>query len=382
MKYKRFVFDIALLSAFVSLTVTASMRQATQVASATASQIVISEIKKGGESARDEFVELYNPTGQSISLEGWRLTRKTAAGTSESNLVASMSGSIVPGGYFLITHPENTSIQADLVYSAASQSVTDNNTILLYSDAGDTLVDKVGMGEATDSETSPAANPADGQSIERKANTSSTVESMTNGDDINTGNGEDTDNNSSDFILRTTAQPQNTQSTPEASGDDPIQSPSPSPVTSPEPTPAATPNPTPTPEASPTPTPVPTPTLQPSPTPQVTPSPEPTPMATPTPSPTEVPSPSPTPVPTPSPTPTLVPSPSPTPVPTPSPEPSPTVVPTPTPVPTPTLLPTPEPTIEPWPDYFSRTLVCGFQPKSISGRYFRITYMVFSCSWH
>ena len=47
-----------------------------------AGHIVISEIKITGGSGKstDEFIELYNPTGEDISLSGWRLNKKTATG--------------------------------------------------------------------------------------------------------------------------------------------------------------------------------------------------------------------------------------------------------------------------------------------------------------
>ena len=47
--------------------------RATNVFSATASHVVISEIQIAGGNSNDEFVELYNPTNASVNLTGWRL---------------------------------------------------------------------------------------------------------------------------------------------------------------------------------------------------------------------------------------------------------------------------------------------------------------------
>lgn len=283
--------------------------------------IVISEIMVGGEeSALEEFIELYNPTSEDVDLDGWRLTRKTSTGT-ESNLVANMSGTIPAHGFFLITHPNNDDIGADLFYSATTNSVTNNNTVLLYSDASETLVDKVGMGEAGDFESAPAIHPEAGQSIERKAKAESTTESMTSGADQFLGNGYDTDNNANDFVLRLVPQPQNSQSPPQSLEEDP----------------------------GPTPTPTPSPSPEPSPSPS----------------------------PTPSPTPTPTPEPSPTPTPTPSPSPDPTPVPTPEPTPTPTPGPTP-----PTHPVFTRTMTCEWQPRIIERRFFTLIFHRMVCSWN
>ncbi len=226
--------------------------------------VVISEVSIAGDISTDEFVELYNPTDNNIDLTNWRLTRKTSTGT-ESTLVSTISGTIQSHGYFLITHPDYASTpSADQNYSE-DNSISSNNTVLLYSDSGNTLVDKVGFGTAQDSEGASETNPANGTSRERKANSSSTTESMgIGGDDEFTGNGEDTDNNADDFILRNTPQPQNSESEvePEIS-----ETPTNTPTETPTPTESETPTPTITESPTPTETPSPTVTIEPSPKP-------------------------------------------------------------------------------------------------------------------
>ncbi len=181
----------------------------------TANHIVISEIQisgDGADPANDEFVELYNPTSSDVSMTGWRLTRKNSSGT-QANLVAALNGTIPAHGYFLIGHGTgyNGSATLDVVYSAPSNALTNNYSVLLYSDAGVTLVDKVAFGTGTDPEgTVFSTNPSANNSIERKANSASTSASMgIGGADELAGNGEDTNNNSTDFVARTVSQPQN-----------------------------------------------------------------------------------------------------------------------------------------------------------------------------
>lgn len=233
----------------------------TSVNSAEVEHIVISEVKvRGAASANDEFIELYNPSSSDVDLTGWRLTKKPQDGSPQTSLIASLSGTIASHGFFLLTHDESpASSSADLIYS--SGVIADNNTLSIYREDGTTLVDKVGFGTALDSEATSAAQPDPGQSIERKANSSSTPESMSTGTDQLMGNGEDTDNNLNDFIIRTSPDPQNSQSAlePEATAS---ASPSAAPTEVPTPTPTASPSaiPTATPSASPTSTPSASPT--------------------------------------------------------------------------------------------------------------------------
>jgi outer membrane biosynthesis protein TonB len=218
-------------------------------AAAPATHIVISEVqlRMTGE-ADNEFVELYNPTAASINLTDWKLSRKTSTGT-ESNLLTSFPDVTIPSHhYLLIAHPTGYtgSPAADLTYST-SQALASNNTVILYN-ADDLVIDKLGMGTAVDSETATFTSPASGESVERKANSSSTVASMTAGADQLAGNAEDTDDNSADFILRTSPDPQGSASSAEP--DSVTPSPSPSPTGEPSPSPVVSPSPSPSPSAN------------------------------------------------------------------------------------------------------------------------------------
>lgn len=92
-------------------------------------------------------------------------------------------------GYFLISTLEyKDAFNADIAYSGANYSITDDNAILLYDNAGN-LVDKVGYGLASDYEKFPARSPSSEKSIERK-------------------NFQDTDNNHDDFNFSDVPTPQ------------------------------------------------------------------------------------------------------------------------------------------------------------------------------
>ncbi|MEW6610271.1 MAG: lamin tail domain-containing protein [Patescibacteria group bacterium] len=153
-----------------------------------ANRVVINEIKVGGEKATDEFVELSNPTDSEVNLSGWRLSKKTASGSLANLLTEFPSVSIPPRGLLLIAHQDfiNTA-SPDLRYSTQS-SITPDNTVILYSDNGHTIVDLVGMGTAGEAEGRAAPSPDPGMSIERYL-------------------GVDTNDNATDFTVRTTPTP-------------------------------------------------------------------------------------------------------------------------------------------------------------------------------
>ena len=168
-----------------------------------ANHIVINEIQISGESADDEFIELYNPTDNTINLENWDLRRKTKSGT-EYNILNNIEGTILSRGYFLIVPRANCGenkdeacytkeIARDDEYTTNSFLARDN-TVLLYDDNGD-LIDRVGWGEVDDFEGEViGVNPENGESLERKS-----VDNII----------QDTDNNNDDFVLSINPNPQN-----------------------------------------------------------------------------------------------------------------------------------------------------------------------------
>lgn len=253
---------------------------------AATSHVVISEIAHNGSSI-EEFVELYNPTNTTVVLTNWKLKRFTSSSLVSANLVASMSGTIAPHGYFLIAYPGSLyAATADMIYSSPSNALTNNHAIELL-DNTNARVDLVGMGSALASESATSSNPLATQSIERKASSLATSQSMTvGGTDELSGNGYDTDNNSNDFVLRDVPNPQSSTSQiePPISTQIPTPTSTPFPTASPSPTitqiPTVTPNPTstliPTPTITPTQIPTPTNTLIPTPIPTIPTNPTPT----------------------------------------------------------------------------------------------------------
>lgn len=224
---KVFVFLLIVFTAFFSLQ---------QSTAQTSPLILINEIQIGGTTNSDEFVELYNPSNQNQTLTNWKLKKKSQGGT-ESTL--STFTDTIPAHGFLLFGQTNYDGPAakDINYASVIGS---NNTLLLY-DENNLLIDKVGMGAPFESEGSPAPEPPNNSSVQRT-------------------NHQDTNNNSIDFAVTDSPNPQNKTSPI----DPPLFSPSPTPLISPTPKPEVSPSPTP--QLSPSPTPESSPSITPSPT--------------------------------------------------------------------------------------------------------------------
>lgn len=130
--------------------------------------ILINQIMLGqNEGAKNEFIELYNPNDTSINLENYALKKKSSSGNEVSLITnKSFTGIISAKSYFLISSPEfGPQIKADLYYSN-SNSLSKNNTIILYNN-DNKISDKLGYGQVLDFYTQPAVLPENNQILKR-----------------------------------------------------------------------------------------------------------------------------------------------------------------------------------------------------------------------
>lgn len=140
------------------------------VAVSSKAQLVISQIYGAGGNAGasylNDYVEIFNPTGSSVTATNWSVQYAAAAGTTWS--VATFSGTIPSGGYFLIQlasggavgaalpTPDASATGINISASAGKLALVNNNTALSGSCPGG-VVDLVGYGgTATCFETAQA----------------------------------------------------------------------------------------------------------------------------------------------------------------------------------------------------------------------------------
>jgi hypothetical protein len=169
----------------------------------------------GPDGAYDEFVEIYNPTASSVDITGWLLESSSASGETWLSRTGDglPDGTIEPLHYYLLAPDTYTGeITPDYEHTARWGLAGSGGHVRVLDEAG-REVDRVGWGEAAAPEESPAET---GQTLERKAAATSTLESMgADGEHYLAGNAYDTDDNSADFVAKDSREPQNSESLPE-----------------------------------------------------------------------------------------------------------------------------------------------------------------------
>lgn len=164
--------------------------------------LVISEVQTGSSvSATDEFIEIYNPTSQSIDLSSWSIQYKSATSATYFRKVNLPTNFILPPqGHFLLCHNNfqgqaNCSLRQGSIALASEGGniflVNHQNLLETTTDPG--IVDRLAYGTGDSPETQAAPAPSAGQSLERLPG--------------NNDNSLDTDNNFADFFLQNLPNP-------------------------------------------------------------------------------------------------------------------------------------------------------------------------------
>jgi hypothetical protein len=133
------------------------------IAASPSSSVVISEVSMGSEdSASDEFVELYNNTGNDIDLNGWSLYYKSSTGKTWTKRASIGQNSIIRShDYYLLA---NSRAGADTVMTSG---MSQTSGVIQIKDNNGTLIDLLGWGSADTFETEAAASPQAGEVLFR-----------------------------------------------------------------------------------------------------------------------------------------------------------------------------------------------------------------------
>ncbi len=157
--------------------------------------IRINEIQTGTSgSAADEFVELVNAGTASADMSGWRIVYRSAAGTSDTTLAMLPSGTTLsPGAFYLVGG--NAYAGAPTADQSFSAGLATAGGAVGLRDATGTLIDSGAWGNASNAlvEASPAPAPP------ATASPGSSIARIPDGHDSNV--------NSADFTLTSTATP-------------------------------------------------------------------------------------------------------------------------------------------------------------------------------
>jgi cysteine-rich repeat protein len=193
--------------------------------------VLISEFAgRGPTAASDDFVELYNPNDIDVPIGGWILQYRTASTTSTtvnySTLGTIPAGRVIKArGYFLMSNDgyansSSVTVTPDAKWGGTDLSASTGNVRFGTSEVKPDptittgVMDTMAYGTGrTLPEGSPTPSHATGGSLERKALSTSDATTMaTGGADVLKGNGYDSNDNSKDFVVRTTRDPQNASS--------------------------------------------------------------------------------------------------------------------------------------------------------------------------
>lgn len=170
--------------------------------------VVISEFRsRGPNGVDDEFVELYNPTGASVNIGGWMVKKSASCGSinppaptpASLTLFTVLSGTILtPGQHYLAISSSHSSISGgDQTFTPA---LADDGGLALIN-TGSAIIDQAGMCPLTQYREGTILAPLVGtsnQSYERRPGGSTACY--------------DTDNNTVDFQLIPSSNPQNKSS--------------------------------------------------------------------------------------------------------------------------------------------------------------------------
>ncbi len=152
--------------------------------------ILIAAVQIAGERSSNDFVKIYNSSGDAADLGGWKLKKRSSTGAEYSLRTFPEGTSLAPGAYFTWANSADgfaASLGAD---ASSTETISSNNSVALF-DSGGMVADALawGSGEGQFVEGNPfPENPGAGQVLRRVFSDS--------------GGPVDTADNASDFTLQ------------------------------------------------------------------------------------------------------------------------------------------------------------------------------------
>lgn len=128
--------------------------------------IIITAVQIAGESADDDFIELYNPSCDPVDLSGWKLLKKTKTGSISS--LGTLDKKIPAKGYYLWENNKNHTI-GEPDHTTKTYYLADDYSIALVDKSGD-QIDALAWGASPDPFPDALAypdNPAPSEALRR-----------------------------------------------------------------------------------------------------------------------------------------------------------------------------------------------------------------------
>lgn len=164
--------------------------------------LVLAEAVTGGASASDEYVEIYNAGGAAVDLGGCELVYVTASGATTTRKAAFASPlPLAPGAHLLVAN--SAGLYGPLADATYTGGLAGDGGSLALRQVGGPVIDALSWGTASNSYNEGAVAPAPPaqSSLERRPGGAS-------------GNWVDTNDNASDWVVRSNPVPQSLASTP------------------------------------------------------------------------------------------------------------------------------------------------------------------------
>lgn len=163
-----------LIQSFFLSTIPHTVRATSNPApNSTEARLIISAVQITGGPGRthEDFIELYNPTDQPFDLNGHRLVKRTATGTTDISLQSWSDAKVVPPYSFFLWANSNFTSIAITPDASSSGTLADNNGIAIRRGSNDTgeILDSAAWGSTANIFTSISLeNPTASNSLIRK----------------------------------------------------------------------------------------------------------------------------------------------------------------------------------------------------------------------